>query len=106
VYGPSQFGNHGSPQLFDIHIYNDAGNNFVVAYNSLVAQGYQGVGWIIGEAFYNDPTEASALRQAANSTGQKVLYLTQWPETAYQSCDPNVNVAPPANFSNYQAQGF
>jgi hypothetical protein len=106
VYGPSPFGNHGSPQLFDVHIYNDAGNSFESAFSALNVQGYQGVAWIIGEAFYNDPTEASALRQAANSTGQKVLYLTQWPETADQSCDPNVNVAPPVNFSNYQAQGF
>jgi hypothetical protein len=56
--------------------------------------------------FYDDATEASALRQAANTTGQKVLYLTQWPEEADQNCDPNVNVAPPLDFSNYQAQGF
>ena len=106
VYGPSAFGSHGSPPLFDIHIYNNPGSSFTSAFNSLNAQGYQGIAWIIGEAFYDDATEASALRQAANTTGQKVLYLTQWPETADQSCDPNVNVAPPVNFSNYQAQGF
>jgi hypothetical protein len=106
VYGPSAFGNHGSPQLFDIHIYNDAGISFQSAFTALNGQGYQGVPWIIGEAFYNDANEASALRQAVNSTVQKVLYLTQWPETADQSCDPNVNVAPPVTFSNYQAQGF
>jgi len=106
VYGTSAYGNHGSPQLFDVHIYSDAGNSFESAFNALNAQGYQGVPWVIGEAFYNDATEASALRQAANSTGQKVLYLTEWPETADQSCDPNVNVAPPLDFSNYQAQNF
>lgn len=106
VYGPSPYGNHGSPQLFDVHIYNDAANSFASAFNSLDAQGYQGVPWIIGEAFYNDATEAAALRQAANTTGQKVLYLTEWPETADQGCDPNVNIAPPSDFSNYQAQGF
>jgi hypothetical protein len=92
--------------LFDIHIYNDAGISFQSAFTALNGQGYQGVPWIIGEAFYNDANEASALRQAVNSTVQKVLYLTQWPETADQSCDPNVNVAPPVTFSNYQAQGF
>lgn len=106
MYGASPYGSHGSPQLFDIHIYNDAANSFVSAFNSLDAQGYQGVPWIIGEAFYNDATEAAALRQAANTTGQKVLYLTEWPETADRGCDPNVNVAPPSDFSNYQAQGF
>jgi len=106
VYGTSAYGNHGSPPLFDVHIYTDAGNSFESAFNALNAQGYQGVPWVIGEAFYNDATEASALRQAANSTGQKVLYLTEWPETADQSCDPNVNVAPPLDFSNYQAQNF
>jgi hypothetical protein len=106
VYGPSAFGNHGAPQVFSIHIYNGTENSFQTAFTSLNAQGYQGIPWIIGEAFYNDALEASALRQAANSTGQKVLYLTQWPETADQSCDPNVNVAPPLDFSNYQAQGF
>ena len=106
VYGASPYGNHGSPQLFDVHIYNDAGNSFESAFNALNAQGYQGVPWVIGEAFYNDAMEASALRQAANRTGQKVLYLMEWPETADQSCDPNVNVAPPLDFSNYQAQNF
>lgn len=106
VYGPSTFGNHGSPPLFDVHIYSNPASSFTSAFNSLNAQGYQGIAWIIGEAFYNDAMEASALRQAANSTGQKVLYLTEWPETADLSCDPNVNVAPPLDFSNYQAQGF
>ena len=48
----------------------------------------------------------TSLRQAANSTGQKVLYLLEWPETSDQSCDPDVNVAPPLDFSNYQAKGF
>jgi hypothetical protein len=106
VYGPSPFGNHGSPLVFDIHIYKDAGNRFESAFSALNAQGYKGVAWIIGEAFYNDAMEAQALRQAANSTGQVVLYVTQWPETADQGCDPDVNVAPPVNFSSYQAQGF
>jgi hypothetical protein len=106
VYGPSPYGNQGSPQLFDVHIYTDPGNSFVTAFNSLNAQGYQGIPWVIGEAYYNDETEAMALRQSVTSTGQTVLYLTQWPETSDLSCDPNVNVAPPAAFSNYQALGF
>ena len=106
VYGPSAYGNQGSPQLFDVHIYDDPGNSFDTAFSGLNSQGYQGVPWIIGEAFYNDATEASALRQEINSTGQTVLYLTQWPVTADRNCSPDVNVAPPGDFSNYQAQKF
>jgi hypothetical protein len=106
VYGPSAYGSSGSPQLFDVHIYDETGVSFETAFDSLNAQGYQGVPWIIGEAFYNDATEAASLRQEANSTGQKVLYLTEWPVTSDRSCSPDVNVAPPADFSNYQAQMF
>ena len=62
--------------------------------------------WIIGEAYYNDAAEASSLRQEADSTGQKVLYLTQWPLTSDESCSNAVNVAAPVEFSNYQAQDF
>jgi len=106
VYGPSAYGNSGSPQVFDVHIYDETGSSFATAYSALTSQGYQGVPWIIGEAFYNDAAEAAAQRQAANSAGQKVLYLTQWPVTSDRSCSPDVNVAPPADFSNYQAQDF
>jgi hypothetical protein len=106
VYGPSAFGSNGSPQLFDVHIYDETGASFATAFSSLNTQGYGAVPWIIGEAFYNDATEAAALRQEANSTGQKVSYLTEWPVTADRSCSPDVNVAPPADFSNYQAQDF
>ncbi len=106
VYGPSSYGSSGSPQLFDVHIYDETGASFATASSSLNAQGYQSVPWIIGEAFYNDAAEAASLRQQANSTGQKVLYLTQWPVTSDRTCSPDVNVAPPVDFSNYQAQAF
>jgi len=105
VYGPSSFGSSGSPQLFDVHIYDETGASFATAFAALKAQGYEGVPWIIGEAFYNDATEAAALRQQATSTGQQVLYLTEWPLTSDESC-PDVNVAPPVKFSDYQAQAF
>jgi hypothetical protein len=106
VYGPSPYGNQGSPQVFDVHTYDEAGNSFAIAFNALTSQGYQGVPWIIGEAYYNDAAEALSLRQEANSTGQKVLYLTQWPVTSDGTCSTAVNVAPPVDFSNYQSQGF
>lgn len=106
VYGASAYGNHGAPQLFDVHIYDETGTSFSTAFTSLTAQGYAGVNWIIGEAYYNDAAEAASLRQQATSTGQTVLYLTQWPLTSGPSCSPDVNVAPPLAFTNYQAKGF
>lgn len=105
VYGPSPFGYHGSPQLFDVHIYDETGTNFTIAFNGLKAQGYQGVPWIVGEAFYNDEAEATSLRQAAISSGQTIQYLTEWPLTPAQNCT-DVDVAPPAAFKNYQAHNF
>ena len=106
VYGPSAYGDQGAPSLFDVHIYDETGYSFSTAFTSLTSQGYVGVPWIIGEAFYNDAAEAAAQREEANKTGQQVLYLTQWPLTSNESCDVNVNVAPPADFSNYAAQKF
>ncbi len=106
VYGASTYGNHGSPSLFDVHIYDETGASFETAFNSLSSQGYKGVDWIIGEAWYNDAIEAKSLRQEINSTGQTVLYLTEWPLTSNESCSTAVNVAPPVNFANYQAQSF
>jgi len=106
VYGPSAYGNSGAPQRFDVHIYDETGASFNTAFSGLNAQGYQGVPWVIGEAYYNDAAEASSLRQAIDSTGQTVLYLTQWPVTSDLACSTDVNVAPPTDFSNYQAQKF
>jgi hypothetical protein len=46
------------------------------------------------------------LRQEIESTGQNVLYLTEWPLTSSETCNSQVNVTPPVDFSSYQAQGF
>jgi len=92
--------------VFDVHIYDETGNSFATAFSSLKGQGYQGVPWIIGEAYYNDAAEASAQRAEITSTGQQVLYLTEWPLTSDLACSNQVNVAPPVDFSNYAAQNF
>src|ERR1700736_1865784 len=47
VYGPSVFGNHGSPPLLETHIYDETGNNFATAVTALAAEGYAGTPWII-----------------------------------------------------------
>ena len=88
VYGASAYGNHGAPPLFDVHIYDETGTSFATAYNSLTSQGYAGVDWIIGEAYYNDAAEAASLRQQIAATGQTVLYLTQWPSRPAQVAAP------------------
>ena len=106
VYAKSAYGNPGAPPIFDVHIYDETGTSFATAYSALTSQGYKGVDWIIGEAYYNDAAEAASLRQQITTTGQTVLFLTQWPLTSGTSCSPDVNVAPPANFANYQAKGF
>lgn len=43
VYGPSSYGSSGSPQLFDVHIYDETGASFATAFTALTSQGYQGV---------------------------------------------------------------
>lgn len=104
VYGSSPFGNHGKPRMLDLHFYKDAGARFANAHAILRAAGYRQP-WILGESYYNDSTEAAALRQAVHATHQKVLFLLQWPLTADAACR-DVSLAPPADFSNYMAQGF
>jgi hypothetical protein len=104
IYGDSQFGNHGSPRVLDLHFYKDAAARFESAATILRAAGYRQP-WIIGESYYNDRVEAGALRQAAHANRQKVLFLLQWPLAADAACH-DVSLAPPTDFSNYMAQGF
>lgn len=105
VYEASAYGNHGSPQRFDLHIYDQPSASFMTAFKGLASQGYGGVPWVIGETYYNDEGEAESIRQAMSSTGKAILYLMQWPLTSARSC-PEVDVAPPVLFSHYQARNF
>jgi hypothetical protein len=77
----------------------------MTAYNSLNLAGYAGVGWIIGEAFYNDAVEAQGLQSAIQSTGQTVFYLTQWPLQSSTACQL-VSIAGVLDFTNYRSYGF
>jgi hypothetical protein len=106
VYGDSQYGNHGSPWVYDLHIYEDAYNNFLTAYQTLSAQGYN-PGWIIGEAFYNDASAAADIQSAIQATNQTVFYVAQFPYSAAKACGPAVpDVGPPLVFDNWKAYGF
>ena len=99
------YGKNPVPPIFDLHFYDDAGTNFANAVTALNGQGYKGMPWILGEAYYNDATEASQLRQQIDATGQPVYFLMQWPLTSAIACQ-NVDVAPPIDFSNYITNHF
>lgn len=104
IYGDSPFGNHGRPRVLDLHFYKDAGAQFESARAILRGAGYRQP-WILGESYYDDSVEASALRQAIRTTHQKVLFLLQWPLASGATCR-DVSLAPPLDFSDYMAQGF
>ena len=99
------YGQNGVPSTFDLHFYDNAGTSFASAVATLNAAGFQGTGWILGEAYYNDPAEASQLRQQIDATAQPVYYLTQWPLTSQRLCS-DVDITPPLDFSNYTATKF
>ncbi len=64
-------------------------------------------GWIIAEAYYEDPYSARALARAIHETGRDVFYLTQWPLDRAGACQqPHVNVAPPYEWRVWPAYGF
>lgn len=96
------------PYLFDMHFYDRGeGNeyvNFVTAHDLLKSLGYS-QGWIIGEAYYNDPTAAGHLSAALRDTGRTVFYLTQWPLTRARTCT-DVDVSAPTEFDAYVRAGF
>lgn len=64
-------------------------------------------GWIISEAYYEDPLAAQGLARAIRETGRDVFYLTQWPLDRAGACQqPHVNVAPPYEWWVWPAYGF
>lgn len=64
-------------------------------------------GWIIAEAYYEDPLAAQALADAIRDTGRTVFYLTQWPLDRAASCQQaHVNVPPPYDWRVWPAYGF
>lgn len=93
------------PHLFSFHVYDNAGMTFLAINSALNANGFRVQGLIIGEAFYNDASEAAELRSAINAASRTVHYLTQWPLTRNSSCS-DVDVAPPLDFGHYINQSF
>jgi hypothetical protein len=94
------------PPLFDLHMYHDAYSYFTSAHERLARLGYGNIPWIIGETYYNDARDAKEFAQAIKDTGQKVLYLYQWPLTRKEGCQGAVDVPAPLQFNEYTARGF
>ncbi len=64
-------------------------------------------GWIIAEAYYEDPLAAAGLARAIRESERPVFYLTQWPLDRAGACDmDHVNVAPPYRWRVWSAFGF
>lgn len=84
----------------------DEGWIFRAYHRHLSEEGLGGMPWILAETYYNDARAAAALSEAMTQTGQWVWSLTQWPLRRGQDCDPNVDVAPPRDFSDYLRKGF
>jgi hypothetical protein len=85
------------PPLYDVHIYDNPpiSSAYSLALNAFNARG-QSQQWIIGEASYNDASEAATL-QSLDSGNQRIKYLTEWPlDTS------GVMNNPPFSNSNYQ----
>jgi hypothetical protein len=100
---PQVYGNN-PPDVFDLHIYEDPYNTFLNAHERLTTLGYGNIPWIIGESYYNDGEEAADIARAIQETGQRVLFLLEWPLSKAKTCN-DIDVVP-LDFGNYIKLGF
>jgi len=101
---PLVYGNN-PPEVFDLHIYDNPYQSFVNAHGRLKALGYTNIPWIIGEAYYNDQSEANDIARAIQETGQRVLFLLEWPLRRVNAACDAVDVVP-LDFGEYMKRGF
>lgn len=104
------------PHLFAMDFYAgdvlDEYEKFVRMHDHMNSQNPPGAswdqsGWIIAEAYYEDPLSAQALAYAIRDTGRDVFYLTQWPLDRAGACQqPHVNVPPPYEWQVWPSYGF
>ena len=92
------------PEAFDLHISDEADKRLLEADGILRTLGIAKTPFIIGEALYNDDTEASELQMAATKIPRRILFLTQWPIVRDSPCK-DVSVLP-LDFSAYRRHGF
>jgi hypothetical protein len=94
------------PPVYDLHIYDppigtaSVATTYSYADTAMVNAGQSSKPWIIGEASYNDPSEASEL-QSLDFTKGHILFLLEWPQ---DNTGPVVD--PPFIFTNYALNGW
>jgi hypothetical protein len=93
------------PSRLDVHIYGDA--TYLTEFDSeLHNKGYTG-SIVIGEALYNDESEASSIRTAiSDGLYHTVDFLLQWPLTRSDWGSEDVDVAVPSSYSWWNYYGF
>lgn len=107
------------PYLFAADFYGtptvSEADKFIALHDAMVREdpngtlGWRDAGWIIAEGYYDDPLAAAGFSSAIAATRRTVHYLTQWPwDRANLECGPNpeVNVAPPLDWTAYGGYGF
>ena len=106
------------PQIMSIHLYDrngiDAGTIFEEAVRTRNLDLNRPGSWIISETDYTDTASAASIAQAIQTTGETVLYLTQWPQCSENSESPicpetrcdQVSVGQPVDFSTFACAGF
>jgi hypothetical protein len=92
------------PGAFDLHISDDADKRLLETDGLLRSFGIGDTPFIIGEALYNDETEASELETAAKKIHRRILFLTQWPVIRNSPCQDVAVI--PLDFSAYRRHGF
>lgn len=106
------YGHNSYPVMADVHIYpygnNSAADILYAAAHNLATIGPVSGGYrfVIGEANFNNATDASSMALEINSLSShdsKPFYLMQWPR---DPANPNCPVADVSPFSNYIAHGF
>jgi hypothetical protein len=98
---------YGRPYNYDVHLYSDAVNCLSAFDDELTTKGDTTGKVIIGEAFYDDLSEAAALSSyITNSLSRQVLFLLQWPVTASDYGTKDVSVAPPSSYYYWNYYGF
>lgn len=88
------------PVVFSFHLYNNVYTSWTNAWTTLSSQG-RTQGWIIGETFYNDSSNAQQFASAHSASNNVVFFVTQWPLQRN-----NANINPPVDFSAYSAYGW
>jgi hypothetical protein len=107
------------PYLFAADFYGtptvSEADKFIALHDAMLSEdpdgllGWRDSGWIIAEGYYDDPLTAAGFASAISATRRTVFYLTQWPwDRANLECGPNpdVNVAPPVDWTAYGGYGF